>query len=220
MKLLSLLLCSVLCFGFAIVSGGCGGSSSTSEAAPEPPPTRGQRDRVMSELHGSRKLLGDAIEAAVPAKFSAGSEDAASPATAVAALIQMEQGLLDALQNSTPVDAAHPTESDSLSREERQRLNEESAAAMRKMIDGCIDRIPASGMKASADAASASPEEMLASFRSTRDNTILYARETEHSFLRRKIDVAACGSVDLMTGMMLHAELTSRVADYVRERGR
>jgi hypothetical protein len=93
----------------------------------------------MSELHGSRKLLGDALEAADPAKFgAAGSGDTASAAVAVAALIQMERALLDVLQNSKPVGTAHPSENEGLSREERQRMSEESAAAMRNMVNSCV----------------------------------------------------------------------------------
>lgn len=120
------------------------------------------------------------------------------------------------MQNSTAAATPHPLEQlESLSREERQKRNEEAAAAMRTVIAACLEKYPDSAWAPTGDAGKPKAD-LDAAFREARDATITYARETEHNFLRRQIDFPKCGSMDLMTAMMAQAELTTKVAETLR----
>ncbi|MCW5965410.1 MAG: hypothetical protein KIT83_15345 [Bryobacterales bacterium] len=214
MKIALLCLSTLFVAGLAMVSVSC---AKPEDPQPEPPPTRGQRDRAMSELHGSRKLFTDAMAAMGADAFVAPGENGApSPAAKVEALVQLERTLQVAMQNSTVGPAAHPMEQqEGLSREERQKRNEEAAASMRTVIAACLDKYPDSAWAPSGDAAKPKAD-LEATFREARDATIAYARETEHNFLRRQVEFPNCGTIDLMTAMMAQAELTAKVSETLR----
>lgn len=174
----------------------------------------------MSELHGARKLLSDALESVSAERLATpGAGETASPAEAVEALMHLELTIQSAMQNSSPGTVPHPTEAEGLSREEQQKLNEESDAAMQAAITSCLEQYPIGEFRPPAGMVVRTGEELASAFRTARDGTIQYARETEHNFLRRKIELSQCGSMDLRTAMMLQAELTAKVAEVVKAAG-
>lgn len=212
MKIALLSLSSLLVVCLAFLASSC----ATPEAPqPETPPSRGQRDRVMSELHGSRKLLLDALAAVSEEKLAAaGAAGAPSGAEKVAALLEWERDLLAKMQASQVNAPAPAPEPQGLSREERQKRAEEQAAALRARIAACTENYPETAWKPAAGAAA--KEALEQAFKDARDATITYARETEHNFARRQIEFPKCGQMDLTTAMMLHAELTARLAEGLR----
>lgn len=213
MKIALLGLSTLAIAGLALFSAGC---ATTEAPQPEPPPAKGQRDRVMSELHGSRKLLTDAMAAVSADAFgAAGPADAPSAATKVEALVALERALQAAMQNSVAGADPHPLEQEGLSREERQQRNEEFAATMRTKIAACLEKYPDTAWKGSGNS-SAPKADLERNFREVRDATITYARETQHNFLRREIEFPQCGSMELMTAMMAQAELTAKMAETLR----
>ncbi|MCU0227997.1 MAG: DinB family protein [Bryobacterales bacterium] len=216
MKILLLSLSGLALAGLALFSSGCG-APKPPETAVEPPPVRGHRDRVMSELHGTRKQLTDALTAMSAEAFVApGKEASPSAAARLATLVRVEKALLEAMQGSKPGTAAHPMEeSEGLSREERQKRYEEFTASMQSSAAACLERYPESAWAAgSADAKPKADAE--AEFRTVRDATIAYARETPHNFLRRTVEFPGCASMNLMTAMMTQAELTGKLVERLK----
>ncbi len=214
MKIVLLCLSSLVFAGLALMSTGCG-KAAVPEQAVEPPPARGHRDRVMSELHGTRKQLTDALTTMSAEAFAAaGKDSAASPAAKVATLIQVEKALQASMQGSAPGAMPHPMEdSEGLSREERLKRNEEFASAIQSAAAGCLEKYPESAWTLGSGTAKADAET---EFRAVRDATIAYARETPHNLLRRTVEFPNCGPMNLMTAMMTQAELTAKLAESLR----
>lgn len=198
----------MLCAGFALVSAGCS-SPQTGTGAEEKPASRGQRNPILSELHGSRKLLSDAL-AANPATTQAG---------AVEALIRMETELLTAMKGAVLSPDPHPLEREGLAREELQQLGRETEEASRSAIDGCLEKLSGGALATPEGVTPRSATELGEAFRSERDATLAFVRESEFSFYRRTIEHPQCGSMNLATAFMLQAELSTKVAENVRANG-
>ena len=186
------------------------------QPAPETPAARGQRDRVMSELHAARKMLLDAMGTISDEKFKEKmGESQPSPSEAVEALIIRERNLLTAMSSSELDSAVSPLENESLGKEERQRLAQESGEAMRTLIEGCVAKIGPSDFKVVPNPANLGKADLEQGFKVARDANIAFARESSYSFLRRSINDDTCGRMNLQTAMMLQAELTKKVAEMV-----
>lgn len=214
MKIAILCLSTIILASLAFLTGSCAAPPPAPE--PETPPSRGQRDRVMSELHGSRKLLTDVLAVISEEKLAApGAEGLPSLAEQVAALVEWERTLLANMQASQVSAAAPQPEPTGLSREERQKRNEEQAAAMRARLAGCMENYPATAWKPTATA-QLSKAALEQSFREARDATITYARETTHNFARRQVEVPKCAPMDLTDAMMFQAEMTAKLAEALR----
>jgi hypothetical protein len=184
--------------------------------APEPPPARGERDRIMSELHGTRKVLLDVLAKISDEKFKAKmGENQPSPSEAVEALIIRERNLLTAMGASTLNPAADPLDNGGLSAEERQKLAGENAKAMQAAIEGCIAKMEPGDFRVIPNPANLGVVDLTQGFRATRDANIAFARETNYNFRRRTIKDDKCGDMSLTTAMMLQSALTNRVAEMV-----
>jgi hypothetical protein len=184
--------------------------------APEEPPTRGERDRVMSELHGTRKLLLDAIEAVSDERFKAPlGDNQPSPSEAVEALVIRERNLLTAMGAATVTKPAPEAAPEGLSREQREARDAAQAKAFQESLDACVAKIGPDGFRVMPNPAILDGPNLAQGFRAARDANIAFARETTYNFQRRTIKDAACGEIDLRTAMMLQAKLTEKVAEMV-----
>jgi hypothetical protein len=189
-------------------------------AAPEEPPARGERDRVMSELHGTRKLLVDAIGAVSDEKFKAPlGENLPSPSEAVEALVIRERNLLTAMGASEITKPAPEPAPAGLTREQRAAREAEQAKALAETLDACLAKIGQDGFRVIPNPAILDGPNLAQGFRAARDANIAFARETNYSFQRRTIKDAACGEMDLRTAMMLQAKLTDKVVGMVTGAG-
>jgi hypothetical protein len=189
-------------------------------AAPEEPPSRGERDRAMSELHGTRKLLLDAIDTASNEKFKGPlGENLPSPSEAVEALVIRERNLLTAMGASEITKPSPEPAPAGLTREQRAAREAEQAKALEETLNACLAKIGADGFRVMPNPAILDGPNLAQGFRAARDANIAFARETNHSFQRRTIKDAACGEMDLRTAMMLQAKLTEKVAEMVSGSG-
>lgn len=220
MGLVTLMKSCILWFSFATLSflflltTSCAKQTAT---APEEPPARGERDRLMSELHATRKILLDAIASVsdVQLKTSPG-ENRPSPSEAAEALIIRERNLLTAMGASTlgaEPDAAEPK---GLSREEQQARATEAAAKISAAVNGCVAKLGADGFRVLPNPASLDGANLTQGFRATRDANIVFVRETNYSLRRRMVKDDACGDMNLTTALMLQSALTNEVAEMVK----
>lgn len=185
-------------------------------ATPEEPPARGERDRVMSELHGTRKLLLDAIDAVSDEKFKAPlGENLPSPSEAVEALVIRERNLLTAMGAATVTQPAPEPAPAGLTREQRDAREAEQAKAFAETLAACMAKIGPDGFRVIPNPAILDGPNLAQGFRAARDANIAFARETTYNLRRRTIKDAACGEMDLRTAMMLQASLTEKVAGMV-----
>ncbi|MDZ7637489.1 MAG: hypothetical protein U5J83_04460 [Bryobacterales bacterium] len=182
----------------------------------EAPPARGERDRVMSELHASRKLLLDATASIGEEKFkSPMGENRPSPSEAVEALIIRERNLLTAMGASTLGPETAEAEPEGLSREERQARAAEAARKIQSAVDGCVAKIGTDGFRVIPNPANLAAADLAQGFRAARDANLAFVRETDYNLRRRTVKDGACGDIDLMTAMMLQSALTTNVAEMV-----
>lgn len=185
--------------------------------APEEPPSRGERDRVMSELHATRKVLLDAIAAVSDEKLkSATVENQPSPSEAVEALIIRERNLLTAMGASILGPEPAAAEAKDLSPKERQERAGETAAKIRNAVAVCVAKIGIDGFRVLPNPAGLDGANLTQGFRATRDANIAFVREMNYSLSRRIVKDDACGDMNLTTVLMLQSALTDRVAELVK----
>lgn len=220
MELVTLMKSCILCFSFAtlsfllLLSASC---AKEATPAPEEPPARGERDRLMSELHATRKILLDAIASVSDQKLKTPlGENQPSPSEAVEALIIRERNLLTAMGASTLGADSAADEPKELSREERQARGAEAAEKMRDVVDACVMKIGPDGFRVLPNPANLDGANLTQGFRATRDANIVFVRETNYSLRRRMVKDDTCGSMNLTTALMLQSALTIEVAKMVK----
>ncbi|MCZ2153834.1 MAG: hypothetical protein LC114_08035 [Bryobacterales bacterium] len=188
-----------------------------SAPAPEEPPSRGERDRLMSELHASRKTLLDALAAANESKLKeAPDEGHPSPSEAVEALIIRERNLLTLMGASSLSTEATPAEPAGLSAEERQARAAEQEQKVRSVIDGCLPKLREDGLRVLPNPSNLDSANLTQGFRAARDANIVFVRETNYSLDRRLLKDDVCGEINLATALMLESALTDEVAEMVK----
>ena len=210
----------ILCFSFAtlsllvLLSASC---AKQATVTPEEPPTRGERDRVMSELHATRKELLDAIASVSDEKLKAApGENQPSPSEAVEALIIRERNLLTAMGASVLGTEAPEAEPKDLSREQLQARATEAAEKLRNTVDACVAKIGIDGFRVLPNPAGLDGANLTQGFRATRDANIVFVRETNYSLKRRMIKDDTCGDMNLTTALMLQSALTGKVVQMVK----
>ncbi len=209
-----------LCFSFATLSllilllSSC---AKQAAPAPEEPPSRGERDRLMSELHATRKILLDAIASVSDEKLkTAAGENQPSPSEAVEALIIRERNLLTAMGASVLGTEPMEAEPKGLSREEMQKRAADAAAKIHSAVDACVEKIGIDGFRVLPSPAGLDGANLTQGFRATRDANIVFVRETNYSLQRRIVKDDKCGDMNLTTALMLQSALTGKVAEMVK----
>lgn len=223
MELVNPMKSSILCFFSAtlplllLLSASC---SKPAAPAPEEPPSRGERDRLMSELHATRKVLLDAIAAVSDEKLkTAAGENQPSPSEAVEALIIRERNLLTAMGGATLSTEPTPAEPKDLSPEQRQERARELAAKIANTVTACVDKIGIDGFRVLPNPAGLDGANLSQGFKATRDANIVFVRETNYSLDRRIVKDDACGDMNLATALMLQSALTDKAAELVKAAG-
>lgn len=219
MELVTPMKSCILCFSFATLSLLLLLSASCAKQAaltPEEPPSRGERDRVMSELHATRKELLDAIASVSDEKLKTAIGNQPSPSEAVEALIIRERNLLTAMGASVLGTEAPEAEPKDLSREQLQARAAEAAEKLRNTVEACVDKIGIDGFRVLPNPAGLDGANLTQGFRATRDANIVFARETNYSLKRRIIKDDTCGDMNLTTALMLQSALTGKVAAMVK----
>lgn len=187
------------------------------DPGPEEPPTRGERDRLMSELHATRKTLLDALAAASDDKLKAApDEHHPSPSEAVEALIIRERNLLTSMGASSLGAASAPAEPDGLSPEERRARATAQEQKVHDAVDGCLAKIREHGSRVLPSPSNLDGANLTQGFRAARDANIVFVRETNYSLDRRVLKDDVCGEMNLATALMLEAALTDEIAGAVK----
>lgn len=209
----------ILCFSFAtlslllLLSASC---AKQAAVTPEEPPSRGERDRVMSELHATRKELLDAIASVSDEKLKTAVGNQPSPSEAVEALIIRERNLLTAMGASVLGTGAPEEEPKNLSREQMQARATEAAEKLRNTVDACVAKIGIDGFRVLPNPAGLDGANLTQGFRATRDANIVFVRETNYSLKRRIVKDDTCGDMNLTTALMLQSALTGKVVQMVK----
>ena len=161
-------------FAVMILSFSC---ASPEQPVSETAASRGQRDRVMSELHATRKQLLDALDTISEEKFKTKmGENQPSPSEAVEALIIRERKLLTAMSSAELDPTVKPANEEAMSREERQRVAQENAQAMQTFIQGCAEKMGPEEFRVVPNPANLGQADLAQGFKVARDDMIAFAR--------------------------------------------
>jgi|GEM_PF-3225162 len=201
MRIANICLSTLLCAGLTVTFVSCSASAPKPVSVAEKPASEGQRQRFLSELHGSRKLLSDALAA----------KPKTTKTAAVEGLIQAETKLLELLKNAKLEDQEAPRET-GLTGDAAKKAVEDSEKETDEQVAACLTKWDVTG-GAGSEAKETGP--LGESFRKERDATLAFVRESQFSFFRRTIKHPTCGSMSLATSLMLQAEATTKLSEVV-----
>lgn len=172
------------------------------------PPTRGERDRVMSALHGSRKLLVDATAGLTPAQWSyKPAPEKWSIAEIVEHLAMTEPMLMGMVAKSV----AGPADADLAGK--RTMKDEE-------VLKNIGTRDPAKPVSAPPMLAPqkkfATPAAAMDALLAERKKTIAYIEKTDDDLRHHAFQIPG-GVMDSLQGLLMIAAHTDRHVDQIRE---